>query len=336
MIRFAVLGYGFIGTVHAAVLRKMEEVELVGVMEPDKSKWRRATEGNLSVEGAEQPVDAPFFKSWEQLLESRTVDAVAVCLPTHLHRAATVRALEAGLHVVCEKPMALSLEDCDAMIAAARAVDRRLFIAQCIRFWPEYELLADFVRRGELGPLMTLRLQRLSGMPSWGGPSPWFFDESRSGGCLFDLHVHDLDFIQSLLGKPRAVFAQGATAAGVNAAVLAQYDYGNGLVCSAEASWLCRSGFRMGYSAVFEKGQLDYDSAASPSIRLFSEKADEPQTPQTAPGDGYERQYRYFIRCLLSGEPLLRMEPESARLSIEIALAEKRSLSERRVISLQA
>lgn len=336
MVRFAVLGYGFIGAVHAATLKKIPAAQLVGVVEQDRSKWQTVTEGNLRIEGGDSPLDVPFFERVEDLLAATPVDALSVCLPTFLHRQYAVEALSAGLHVVCEKPMALTLDDCDAMIDAARQNNRSLLIAQCIRFWPEYEILQNMHRSGELGALVSLRMHRLSGMPSWGGPQPWFFSEHKSGGCLFDLHVHDLDFIQHLLGRPSAVFSQGTSlAGGVNAAVFTQYDFGD-LICCAEGSWRCFTGFRMSYSAVFEKGQLEYDSTASPTLRLWRPGAAQPETVPVPSGDGYERQYRYFVDCLENGRQPTRMTPASARRSIEIALAEKRSLCEKRLVRLDA
>jgi predicted dehydrogenase len=333
MIRFAVLGYGFIGAVHAATLKKIG-AELVGVVEQDKSKWQTVTQGNLEIQGGAAP-DAPFYQTLDELLAATSMDCLSICLPTYLHREFVTQAMAAGLHVVCEKPMALSLEDCDAMIAAAQKHKRLLFIAQCIRFWPEYEILRKMHQSGELGQLVSLRLHRLSGMPTWGGPSSWFFDEQKSGGCLFDLHVHDLDFIQFLLGRPAAVFSQGTTLqSGANASVFTQYDYGSGVTCCAEGSWRYHSGFRMTFSALYEKGQLEYDSASSPTLKLWRPGESEPRILQVPAGDGYENEYRYFIDCMEKGRPPLLITPQSARQSIEIALVEKKSLHEHRVVRL--
>lgn len=335
MIRFAVLGYGFIGAVHAATLKKNSGVELVGVVEQDKSKWQAVTQGNLEIKGGMEPLDVLFYQTLEELLAATSVDCLSICLPTYLHRHYVAQAMAAGLHVVCEKPMALSLEDCDAMIAAAQKYNRFLFIAQCIRFWPEYEILRQMHQSAQLGELVSLRLHRLSGMPAWGGPSSWFFDDQKSGGCLFDLHVHDLDFIQFLLGRPAAVFSQGtALQSGANTSVFTQYDYPSGLTCCAEGSWRYHSGFRMTFSALYEKGQLEYDSASTQTLRLWRPGEAAPQILSVPAGDGYENEYRYFIDCLEKGQQPLLMTPQSAQQSIEIALAEKQSLQERLAVRL--
>ncbi|MDZ7315394.1 MAG: Gfo/Idh/MocA family oxidoreductase [candidate division KSB1 bacterium] len=335
MIRFAIVGYGFIGGVHAAVLRKIKGAEVAAIVEQDTAK-RQAVKGNITVEGAEEPLQVPFYASLEEVFEKTKVDVVSICLPTHLHRDYAVKSLKAGCHVVCEKPMALTLKDCDEMIVAARAARRRLFIAQCIRFWPEYEALEKIVRENQLGALLSLRLFRLSGMPNWGGPNAWFFDEQKSGGCLFDLHVHDADYVHYLLGRPVSVLSRGVSLPnGTNGAVTTTYLFDRDLICTAEGSWLYRSGFRMGFSAIFEEGQIEYDSAAVPAMRLWRKGSAEAEIILPEPGDGYERQYRYFIHCLEQNLEPTRMTPESARQSIEIALAEKRSMEEARLISLR-
>jgi UDP-N-acetylglucosamine 3-dehydrogenase len=102
-------------------------------------------------------------------LDDPRIEAVDLCVPNHLHRALAVRALEAGKHVLCEKPIALSLEDADAMLAAADRNGRFLMIGHVLRFWPEYvraSLLKDGVLVGAVGPV---RAGAITGPPPAGG-----------------------------------------------------------------------------------------------------------------------------------------------------------------------
>ncbi|MBN1560916.1 Gfo/Idh/MocA family oxidoreductase [candidate division KSB1 bacterium] len=334
MIKCAILGYGFIGAVHAATLKKVQGAELVAVIENDRSKWSGVTRGNIDVDGMGS-LDVPFYESIERMQNELEVDCISICLPTYLHRSFAEQAFAAGLHVVCEKPMALTVNDCDAMIAAARRSGKQLFIAQCIRFWPEYAELKKIHDAGLLGAPLSLRLHRLSGMPSWGGENSWFFQQDKSGGCLFDLHVHDIDYANYLLGKPRALFARGIKLANnTNAAVVSQYHYENGMLCTLEGSWLYFSGFKMSYAAVYEKGQVEYDSTQSPALKLWKNGASAPEILSVANTDGYVEQYNYFIDCLENGQAPKAVLPESTRLSIELALAESKSISEGRIIEL--
>ncbi len=334
MIRFAILGYGFVGAIHAATLKKIKNADLVAIVEKDKSKWKTVTTGNIDVEGME-PLDVPCYENIDEMLKQHEVEALSICLPTFLHREYTEIAMQAGLHVVCEKPMALTLPDCDAMIDAAERYDRQVFVAQCIRFWPEYEILKDMHDKRELGDPISFRFHRLSGMPAWAGAGSWFLDEAKSGGCLFDLHVHDVDFAQVLLGNPRRVFSQGIRLPqGANAAVLSQFDFGDNLICTIEGSWLYSSGFKMTFSAVYENGQLEYDSGAVPTLKLYRKDNPQPELVPVPDGDGYVNEYNYFIDCLENGESPARILPTSAQFSIQLALAEQASMRSKGVVEL--
>ncbi|NLP09892.1 Gfo/Idh/MocA family oxidoreductase [bacterium] len=336
MIRFAVLGYGFMGVTHASQIKRHPQAELVAVVETNPDKIKQSTQGNLG-EAPEQNLlqGVAIYSTLGEMLRQEKIDCISLCLPTHLHRTLAVEALEAGRSVICEKPMALTLEDCDAMIAAAQHNQATLLIAQCLRFWPEYEKLKQYIDSRELGALQTLLLRRVSAPPFWTGTDSWFAAAAKSGGCLFDLHVHDVDFIHYSLGRPSAVFSQGlSTATGLNHSVMTQYEFAEPMLCLAEGSWNYPLGFRMSYTAVFEKGALDYDSGRTPTLTLTRSGAQAPETVALEPGDGYSREYDYFISCLEHRQAPQRITPASARQSIEIALAEARSITTRKKIRL--
>ncbi len=333
-MKFAILGYGFIGAIHAATIKKIDGAELVAVIEKDKSKWNTVTKGNVEVEGVE-PLDVPLYESVGDMQKELQADCLSICLPTYMHRQFTEKAMADGMHVICEKPMALTLDDCDAMIAASEKYQKQLFIAQCIRFWPEYAELKKIHDSGELGAPVSFRFHRLSGMPSWGGDDSWFLHKDKSGGCLFDLHVHDIDFVHYLLGKPRAVSAQGvALENGTNSAVMSHYYYADNITCTVEGSWRYYSGFKMSYSAVYENGQVEYDSTQSPTLLIWRKGNDEPETRPVVQSDGYIEQYKYFTNCLKKNKAPEQIMPKSTRLSIELALAEKSAIASGQVIAL--
>ena len=334
MKKFAILGYGFIGAVHAATIKKVDGMELVAVVEKDRSKWNSVTEGNIDVEGIE-PLDVPIFESLQDMLKEIKVDCLSICLPTFLHREYTAKAMAAGLDVVCEKPMALSLEDCDAMIAASKKYEKQLYIAQCIRFWPEYQVLKKLHDSGELGAPKSFRFDRLSGMPSWGGEQSWFLQDEKSGGCQFDLHVHDIDFAQYLLGRPRAVHASSVELeTGANVAVVSEFIYDNNITCTLEGSWLYFSGFKMSFSAVYENGQVDFDSTQSLSLKVWRKGIEEPEIITAPESDGYIEEYKYFLKCMNEGAEPIEVTPASTRQSIQLALAERASMKQGEIVEL--
>ena len=328
MIRCAVVGFGFMGVTHANQIIRHPDAELVAVVETDAKKIKQTTTGNIGVsQGRDLLAGVTVYQQLHEMLQTERVDCVSICLPTWLHRELAIEALQAGKHVICEKPMALTLADCDAMIAAAVANQRELIVAHCLRFWPEYEVLHRYLRGDELGAPLSLSFQRVSAPPFWSGSDSWFSRPDKSGGCLFDLHVHDVDFIQHALGRPAALFSQGlATPSGLNHSVMSQYLYQTPLLCSAESSWQYPLGFKMSFTSLFEKGLLQYDSTRNPTLLLTRSGDKEAQAVAPAAGDGYSREFDYYIDCLNQKKPLTRMTPLSARQSIEIALAEAASL----------
>ncbi len=336
MINFAVVGYGMMGATHISILKKNPRAHLAALVENDPSKLKSATQGNIGKAPESDLLEGvQIFSTLDEMLAATEVDCVSICLPTHLHRRFTVQALEAGKHVICEKPMAISLEDCDAMIEAAERNQRQLFIAQCIRFWPEYDILKQLKDTGELGKLVSVIFRRVSASPFWAGPKSWFADPTKSGGCVFDLHVHDLDFINYLFGRPASVFSQGYSGpSGGNEAVMTQYTFSDGPMCFAEGNWAYPSGFKMVFTAVFEKGKLEYDSSASPTLTLTPLGVEEPNAVTLPEGDGYWHEYEYFIDCLESGNYPEKMTASSARQNIEIANAEVKSIKDGNVVFL--
>ena len=336
MIKIAVLGYGFMGVSHVSNLLNIPNAEVVAVVDSDTKKFDTATTGNI--DAGTQNVNLAgikLFADFEKTLGEVDVDCVDICLPTHQHADFTIRAFDAGKHVICEKPMALTLEDCDRMIRAGSNCGKKLFVAQCIRFWPEYKVLKSYLDSDELGKPLSLLFRRVSGSPFWAGAQSWFNDPAKSGGAVFDLHVHDVDFIHYALGRPNAVYSQGITGqSGGNEGVMTQYDFGGDFMCWAEASWFYHTGFKMAYTAVFEGGTLVYDCTASPTLTLYRRDVEKPEPVTVTSGDGYSHELAYFVDCMENDSPPQKITTESARQSIEITLAEVRSMTEKSVIYL--
>jgi predicted dehydrogenase len=260
-------------------------------------------------------------------LLAQDLDCVDICTPTYLHADMTVKALEAGKDVICEKPMALCPADCQRMIDAAQANGRKLFIAQCIRFWPAYEKLAEMVHSGALGKLTSVKFTRVSPTPTW-SQDGWLMDVSLSGGALTDLHIHDVDFIISLFGKPSALSSQGANRVSCGDPVdhvVTQYFYGD-FVCVAEGGWGFPGTwpFEMSFQVLGEKGALEFSTAKDPGL-VFYPAEGEPSQPEVSGDTGYQREFAYFMECLEAGKQPERVLPQSAMDSVAVVVAERQS-----------
>jgi predicted dehydrogenase len=172
MIRIGIIGMGGMGWFHASRYFQIPGVQLAAIADcrPDRLEAQHAVQ--INIENKLAPPDlsgVARFSDGAALIAQAGVDVIDICLPTFLHARFAIAALKAGRHVLCEKPMALNLEDAQAMIAAAREAKRKLMIAQCIRFWPEYQYLQQTVQSGALGPLLALNLVRMGGRPQgWG------------------------------------------------------------------------------------------------------------------------------------------------------------------------
>jgi predicted dehydrogenase len=185
-LRFGICGLGFMGRTYFRYLRENPRAQVVAVCDknPDVRSGCWQATGNLDPSAPERVDlhDMARYARPEELIADPRVEVVAITLPTPLHAASTVKALEAGKHVICEKPMAPTLEECDRMIAAARACGRTLMVAQCIRFWPQYEAIKALVEEGRIGPVRFAKLARLSCPPTYSDGN-WLLDGAASGGC---------------------------------------------------------------------------------------------------------------------------------------------------------
>ncbi len=321
-IRVALVGAGFMGRMHGQVYGALEGVDLVHVV--DKDAVRAAS------------VAGPHGASTSAALDGLPdVDVVDVCLPTDLHAEFAVRALGMGKHVVCEKPMAISLAEADRMKAAAEAAGKRLMVAHCIRFWPEYVELRRLVESGELGRLLSLSLTRYSPFPSWGSDN-WLADERRAGGAALDLHVHDTDFATDLMGRsPDEATSLGNRDSRGVSHVSTLMKFGETVV-HAEGSWNlpAKTPFKMAFRATFEQGAAIMDGG--PLTIYTDDEVRVPEMPKMAAenaggniGDlgGYYYELAYFYDALRKGEPLDRCTPESSRLSLATTLKEIEAVS---------
>src|SRR5690349_11097635 len=199
MVKVAIVGCGFMGRMHANVYSLLNNAQLVALV--DRKAEKRETYS--------KDFGVPAYETLHELFEKHPdLDVVDVCLPTYEHKDAVMAAASAKKHVFCEKPMALTVGDADAMIHACSQAPVRLMIGHCIRFWPEYVLLKKLVEDKSLGELRSINLTRFGEFPSWSTDN-WLADESKSGGGVLDMHIHDTDFIHYLLGNPLSVHSWG-------------------------------------------------------------------------------------------------------------------------------
>jgi predicted dehydrogenase len=331
-LRAGVIGLGFMGRHHIVQLEKLPQVELVAVAdkEPARRHNKATISGNISLPSPDTDFSTlQVFDDGQELIRQADVDFVDVCAPSYLHAELAVLAAEGGRHIITEKPMALTSADADRMIAAARHNCVELMVAQCVRFWPEYVYLRETVDAGRLGRLLRADFARRSAQPVWSWQG-WMNDARRSGGAIFDLHIHDVDFVNHLLGLPAQVYATGVrtAASGGYDLISAIFTYDKGPAVSIDAGWYLTPAYRFNssFQAVFEEGIVRYDGMSRPTLSIFYNDRAEPDIP-TLSGDPYFLELAYFIGRLAAAERGLSAHPpESSRQSVYLVECEIASI----------
>ena len=249
MIKIGIIGLGGIAGAHLAAYRRYPG-EAVIVAGADGKGKEAYSFGML-------PENAALYEDYREMLDSEQLDAVDICAPSHLHKEITEYALARGLHVLSEKPMALSSEDAESMVSAARESGRVLMCAQIIRFSSAYAYLREAVKKGELGKPVQFNFARLSAIPRWRLGSDGQ-NSAANGGVMFDLSIHDVDFIYSLFGEPNAICGvyHPERVGGADDFFTATLGYEGFTVTVNGGFFEAEIAFDREFYAVFEKGDI--------------------------------------------------------------------------------
>jgi myo-inositol 2-dehydrogenase / D-chiro-inositol 1-dehydrogenase len=316
------------GAVHAHAWQKLG-VTVVGIHS------KQITEAAAIAER----VHAKTFESVPALLEE--IDLLDICTPTGTHLEYTRLAASAGKHVVCEKPISLTLRDARTMIEACEAANVRLFIAHVVRFFPQYRAAWDAVERGQIGSLGVLRLKRAAYQPRV-PKDHWFLDEAQSGGMVTDLMIHDFDYARWIGGDVTRVYARSARAIWQDAPgdyALVTLRFKSGAIALLEGSWTYPQGiFRTALDIAGSEGVIEWASDRSAPIQHFLERNPDPSSavglPLEAQGeDPYEIQLRHVKHALETSTAFL-VTPADALEALRIALAARQSLVTGRAVEL--
>ena len=335
-VRIALIGAGEIGTVHARAYAAAPGNELAAIYDIHAEQAGRLAE----------QMGTTAASSLEAVLDDPSIEGVDICVPNHLHCDLTVRALEAGKHVLCEKPIALNLDDADAMLAAADRSKRFLMIGHVLRFWPEYVLAKKAIEDGCIGDLLLMSGRRmvslLAGTP---GADGWRRDPDRSGGAVLDMQIHDLDVFRWMLGDPESVVSRGVRSAeGAWSHVFTVVDFAGGRKGFVEASFMMQGNpLDIQFHILGSTGSLAWkytpgafvlhgvqgeSSSGGPSLVLYR-WGREPEGLYRPAEDSFavsmRDQVAYFADCIRTGQPPARAPATDSRLALALALASRES-----------
>jgi len=218
---FAVVGYGAWGRFHARCIADASDARLVAIAAP--------SEANAAAANADFPT-ARVYRSWEALLADPAIEAIAVATPNHLHAPIAVAALEAGKHVLLEKPMANTLADCDRIVAAAKRSKAQLSVGLQCRLSPQWGRIGTLIAEGAIGQPQHVHVC-LFRHPYRQGSGGWRYDKARVGSWILEEPVHFFDLALWYLarsGRPVTVQALGAGQGGMQPTISVLLQFPDG------------------------------------------------------------------------------------------------------------
>ena len=292
---------------------------IVAVFDPDRERASKlAAEHGASV--------ADDFESLVAM-----VDVVDICTPTHMHAASVTAAAQAGVDIVCEKPLARTAAEALDAVAACDAAGVRLLVGHVVRFFPEYAAARNAVVAGDIGDVGIVRLDRSTYLPA--GASTWFSDRSKSGGVVLDLMIHDVDYARWVAGDVERVYARGAMGGDH---VLATLSHTNGAISHIQGSWAYpRGSFRATLEIAGSDGLIQRHAAESfvESVGAQSEVSDVPEPPSSSAESPYVTEIKHFSG-VLHGEIESRVTAVDGALAVAVCDAIAESLETKRAVEV--
>lgn len=314
-MRVGILGTGFMGVTHALGWKKTD-AELVGF----------AAESEAEAKPAVEQFGGSVYQNLTAMLPD--VDIVDICTPTHLHYEMVLAAAKAGKHVICEKPLALTIAQGQEMVAACKKAGVKFYVAHVVRYFPEYASAYQAVQTGSIGQVATMRLRR-GGFRPKKATGNWFLDEKKSGGMMLDLMIHDFDYARWIAGDVVQVFAKKISSMNPNA----ELDYGmailthqSGAISHISGAWAYPPPtFRTGLEISGDRGMIHSDSdSTAPIINYLQSKPGEapdvglPSSPVIE--SPYTKQIKEFYEGIKKDSPV-RLNAEDGLAALQIALA---------------
>ncbi|MDH7480914.1 MAG: Gfo/Idh/MocA family oxidoreductase [Armatimonadota bacterium] len=320
MQRVVLVGAGHMGKVHSAAYAGMNNAELVGIMD-----IREEAANELATAH-----DTEAFTDFDEMLASVDADVVDVCVPTPWHKEYVLKAVEAGKHVVTEKPMGRSLKDCHEMIEAAEKAGVTFMPAHVLRFFPEFAAAKMQVDAGAVGNPAVVRTTRGGGFPH--GWNEWYANFEWSGGLVLDLIIHDFDWLRWTFGEAERVFAKGLVNRGLEFIdyALVTIRFKSGVIAHVEGTWANPSGFGVKVEIAGDSGLLEFNNKTTAPITIARKHEAKhgggvaiPESPTTQ--NPYFLELQHFIDCIENGtKPSIT--PVDGMKAVEISLAALESI----------
>ncbi len=307
MIKIGLIGCGFMGTMHANCYNAIDGVQVVAVADVRRDK----------AEALAALSDAKIYATGMELIENETLDAIDICLPTYLHASHAEAAMRKCKNVFIEKPVALTVKECERLLKVQKETGAGVQVGQVIRFWDEYVWLKDLIDSKNYGEVQNAAFRRMSPRPD--GWEHWFLDSDKSGGAALDLHIHDVDYMLYVFGEPKSFSTVLAHGGERNSYVATVADYfGKSVLIEGSWDFPADYPFEMMFRVKFEKAVAEYTHEG---LRLYTDNgmqnvvlkkeftAQVEGAGNISDLGGYYNELKYFTDCLKAGT-----KPEKASL----------------------
>lgn len=335
--RICLVGAGRVAKVHAAsITQHVKGAELSAIVDPS-SQALQATADQFEIDRR--------FHSLEQALESAEFDAVVITTPTFTHAALAVAAAQAGKHILLEKPMALNLHECDAILQAAQVNGVLLQLGFMRRFDPEFQAAAQRIKAGEIGrPMLVKSLTHGPGLPP-----AWARDLKTSNGNLAEVNSHDWDCVRWLAGSNiQRVYVETANFKGAARGVDSEHFYDtaivnlrfeSGALGSISSVCPCDYGYDARVEIIGELGIMQIGEMQGQAVIVCTDRNQGLVTPifRTWPQRfewAYIREMAHFVDCIRTGSRP-QVGGEEGRWAVAAVLAATRSFLDARPVTLQ-
>lgn len=333
MKRIGIVGTGFIAGKHAQGIQQFDNLQLSGVTDviPEKR------------EAFARDYGAKVYESYADMLSDNNIDIVVLCVPSHLHPELALEAVRAGKPFLLEKPIAMCVTDAQKIVDSAQEAGVLMMVGQSLRFSAAYVQASEWIRSGEIGAIKQVYCARLGQRPSWGS---WYRDARKSGGVLYNIMLHDIDYLYSLFGEVQQLYAAGTVADNRSYEdIMATLRFANGVIAVIDGSCLMNPGYP--FTSVLRvdgtQGTVEYRFVGGENTELcrhselYLYKANQP--PKLVELKSYSNhglELSYFADCVEHGQSPILCPPLECVEVVRILQCIEDSLAKDSVIQIQS
>lgn len=310
-VRVGLVGLGGMGNGHYLAYKNITDMELVSICDIRINELKnKITDSKVHL-----------YDDLTKMLDNEKLDVIDIVTPSYLHADMVIECLNRGLNVLCEKPMTLTVEDCDRIKNTLKKTNKKFMTAHVVRFMDPYVFLKKEIEEKKLGKVLKGEFKRISSIPTW-SYQDWMRNEKLSGGVGLDLSIHDIDFVQSVFGMPLKTNSIYRHLNNNSTYIISSLIYEDALI-TCEGTWYNADiPFMAEFLVVFENGYIMCRDG-----KLIKNNQEIDLTKQNKTSDiginiscdnAYEKEIRYFIDCVKNNKDVDFITVDSSSTSVEL------------------